>query len=110
MAKTLRVGMIGYGFMGKAHSNAWRQAPHFFPLKAKVEMHTISGRDRTREGSQEGAHDDADQHFQAIVAMAAYPRRGKGQLAVSKARILEFSKGFFSLRTGPEKAHHGIWH
>ena len=44
MAKTLRVGMIGYGFMGKAHSNAWRQAPRFFPLKAHVEMHTICGR------------------------------------------------------------------
>ena len=48
MARTLRVGMIGYGFMGKAHSNAWRQAPHFFPLKAKIEMHTICGRDRAR--------------------------------------------------------------
>lgn len=45
MAKTLRVGMIGYRFMGKAHSNAWRQAPHFFPLKAGVELHTICGRD-----------------------------------------------------------------
>lgn len=48
MAKTLRVGLIGYGFMGKAHSNAWRQAPHFFSLKSKVEMHTICGRDRAR--------------------------------------------------------------
>ncbi len=37
--------MIGYRFMGKAHSNAWRQAPHFFSLKANVEMHTICGRD-----------------------------------------------------------------
>ncbi len=46
MAKTLRVGMIGYGFMGKAHSNAWRQVGHFFPLKARTEMHTICGRDR----------------------------------------------------------------
>lgn len=45
MAKTLRVGMIGYRFMGKAHSNAWRQAPHFFPLKAGIEMSTICGRD-----------------------------------------------------------------
>jgi len=44
MAKTLRVGMVGYGFMGKAHSNAWRQAPRFFPLKAHVELHTICGR------------------------------------------------------------------
>jgi predicted dehydrogenase len=45
MAKTLRVGMIGYRFMGKAHSNAWRQAPRFFPLKADIDMHTICGRD-----------------------------------------------------------------
>ncbi|HXE43019.1 MAG TPA: Gfo/Idh/MocA family oxidoreductase [Candidatus Baltobacteraceae bacterium] len=44
MAKTFRVGMIGYRFMGRAHSNAWRQAPKFFPLKANVEMHTICGR------------------------------------------------------------------
>lgn len=29
--------------MGKAHSNAWRQATHFFPLKADVELHTICG-------------------------------------------------------------------
>ena len=45
MAKTFRVGLIGYKFMGRAHSNAWRQAPKFFDLKANVEMHTICGRD-----------------------------------------------------------------
>lgn len=44
MSKTLKVGMIGYRFMGKAHSNAWRQAPHFMPMGAGVEMHTICGR------------------------------------------------------------------
>src|SRR6185295_7150448 len=44
MPNRLRVGMVGYRFMGKAHSNAWRQAPHFFPLKAQVELHTICGR------------------------------------------------------------------
>src|SRR5258708_32590809 len=42
------MGMVGYGFMGKAHSNAWRQASHFFALKSRVEMHTICGRDRAR--------------------------------------------------------------
>src|SRR5215210_1392504 len=42
--KTLRVGMIGYNFMGKAHSNAWRQAGKFFDLPAKVELKTICGR------------------------------------------------------------------
>src|SRR5664280_764372 len=44
MARTLRVGMVGYRFMGRAHSNAWRQAPRFFPLKAHVEMHSLCGR------------------------------------------------------------------
>jgi len=48
MARTLRVGMVGCGFMGKAHSNAWRQVPHFFPLKARVELHTICGRNPAR--------------------------------------------------------------
>jgi predicted dehydrogenase len=42
--KILRVGMIGYNFMGKAHSNAWRQAPRFFDLPAEVRLHTICGR------------------------------------------------------------------
>jgi predicted dehydrogenase len=28
--KTVNVAIIGVGFMGKAHSNAWRQAPKFF--------------------------------------------------------------------------------
>ncbi len=44
MARTFRVGLIGYRFMGRAHSNAWRQAPRFFNLKANVELHTICGR------------------------------------------------------------------
>ncbi|HEX3719306.1 MAG TPA: Gfo/Idh/MocA family oxidoreductase [Verrucomicrobiae bacterium] len=46
MAKKLRVGLIGYKFMGKAHSNAWRQINHFFPeLPARVELAAICGRD-----------------------------------------------------------------
>jgi predicted dehydrogenase len=42
--RTLNIGMIGYNFMGKAHSNAWRQAPKFFSLPADVKLHTICGR------------------------------------------------------------------
>ena len=33
MSKPLRIGMIGYGFMGRAHSNAYRQVSQFFPLE-----------------------------------------------------------------------------
>ncbi|MDQ6860790.1 MAG: Gfo/Idh/MocA family oxidoreductase, partial [Verrucomicrobiota bacterium] len=42
--RTLAVGLVGYAFMGKAHSNAWRQAPRFFDLPAEVRMKTICGR------------------------------------------------------------------
>ncbi len=42
--KSLNVGLIGYNFMGKAHSNAWRQAPRFFDLPVDVCLHTICGR------------------------------------------------------------------
>jgi predicted dehydrogenase len=44
MTRKFSVGMIGYNFMGKAHSNAWRQAGHFFDLPAEIELHTICGR------------------------------------------------------------------
>jgi len=42
--RPLRVGLIGYNFMGKAHSNAWRQAGRFFDLPAEIEMRTLCGR------------------------------------------------------------------
>ncbi len=32
MAKPVRIGLIGYGFMGRTHSNGYRQAPKFFDL------------------------------------------------------------------------------
>jgi len=44
MKRQLNVGLIGYKFMGKAHSNAWRQAARFFNLPADPVMHTICGR------------------------------------------------------------------
>jgi predicted dehydrogenase len=45
MAKpTLTVGLIGYQFMGKAHSNAYRQAGRYFDLPADIRMKTICGR------------------------------------------------------------------
>ena len=31
MSRPLNVGMIGYGFMAKAHSDAWRRVANFFP-------------------------------------------------------------------------------
>jgi predicted dehydrogenase len=43
--ETIRVGLIGYQFMGRAHSNAYRQVSAFFPdVALRPAMQVISGR------------------------------------------------------------------
>ena len=44
MSKPLNIGMIGYGFMGKAHSNAYRTANNFFELEYKPVLKAICAR------------------------------------------------------------------
>src|SRR6476469_8247280 len=43
-AKPLRVGMVGYAFMGAAHSHAWRTAPRFFDLPLQPRLTAVAGR------------------------------------------------------------------
>ncbi|MBM4000657.1 MAG: Gfo/Idh/MocA family oxidoreductase [Planctomycetes bacterium] len=45
MAKRLNIGMIGYGFMGRAHSNGYCQAPHFFPSEYRPVLKAVAARD-----------------------------------------------------------------
>ena len=40
----LNVALIGQQFMGRAHSNAWSQVPHFFELPREPVMHTAAAR------------------------------------------------------------------
>ena len=42
----INVAMLGYKFMGRAHSNAYRQVSHFFPGKLTPRLKVICGRDR----------------------------------------------------------------
>lgn len=44
--KQVNVGMVGYKFMGKAHSHAYRDLSMFFPQTLKPVMKAICGRDR----------------------------------------------------------------
>jgi predicted dehydrogenase len=49
MGKPLRIGMIGCGFMGKAHSNAYRQVAHFFPELGRTPvLQALCARDAAR--------------------------------------------------------------
>jgi len=47
---TMRVAMVGYAFMGAAHSQAWRNAHRFFDLPAVPELAVLCGRDASAVG------------------------------------------------------------
>jgi len=45
--KQINVGMVGYKFMGKAHSQAYASLPMFFPKAIRPNMKVICGRDES---------------------------------------------------------------
>jgi len=45
--KEIRIGMVGYQFMGKAHSHAYRDLPFYFDTKLKPIQKAISGRNES---------------------------------------------------------------
>jgi predicted dehydrogenase len=46
--KDLRIGMIGYGFMGRAHSNAYRKVSNFFELDYRPVLEAACARDKEK--------------------------------------------------------------
>lgn len=45
---TIRIGFIGYGFMGKTHANALARLPMFFPETPPFKRQVLIGRDEQR--------------------------------------------------------------
>ena len=48
MPKPLNIAMIGYGFMGRAHSNAYCKVNHFFDLEYRPVLKAICARDEAK--------------------------------------------------------------
>jgi predicted dehydrogenase len=46
--KDLRIGMIGYGFMGRAHSNGYRRVNNFFDLDYRPVLQAVAARDQAK--------------------------------------------------------------
>jgi predicted dehydrogenase len=46
--KPFRLGMIGYGFMGRAHSNAYRRVNNFFDLEYEPVLQAVCARDESK--------------------------------------------------------------
>ncbi|MDQ2840317.1 MAG: Gfo/Idh/MocA family oxidoreductase [Acidobacteriota bacterium] len=71
MAKQpLRIGLVGYGFMGRTHSNAYRQVNQFFDVDYRPVLKAVCGRDREkaeRFASQWG-YESVETDWRALVA------------------------------------------
>jgi myo-inositol 2-dehydrogenase/D-chiro-inositol 1-dehydrogenase len=46
--KNLNIGLVGYGFMGRTHSNAFLQAPRFFTLPYRPVLKAVAARNKER--------------------------------------------------------------
>jgi len=70
MAKQINVGMVGYQFMGKAHSNAWYDTAKFFDLKAVPVMKAICGRTESgvRAMAQKWGWQSVETDYRKLVA------------------------------------------
>ena len=66
---TLGVGMIGYAFMGAAHSQAWRSAPRFFDLPVRLRMSVLAGRNeaRAKAAADKYGWDDVETDWTRLV-------------------------------------------
>src|SRR6187200_960515 len=70
MPKPLRVGMIGYGFMGKAHSNAYRKVNNFFKLEHQPVLAAICARseDKAKEFAETWGYESIETDWRKLVA------------------------------------------
>jgi predicted dehydrogenase len=46
--KPLRIGLVGYGFMGRTHSNAFAKVNQFFDLPYRPVLQAVCARDAAK--------------------------------------------------------------
>ena len=69
--QTLNVGMIGYGFMGKAHSNAYRKVNNFFPdLEYQPVLKALCARneEKARPFADTWGYESIESDWRALIA------------------------------------------
>jgi myo-inositol 2-dehydrogenase/D-chiro-inositol 1-dehydrogenase len=67
--KTLNIGMVGYGFMGRTHSNAFLQAARFFDLPYQPVLKAICARnpDRARQFASNWGYESIEKDWRRLV-------------------------------------------
>jgi predicted dehydrogenase len=68
--KKINVGMVGYKFMGKAHSHAYKDVGMFFDMNANVVMKAICGRDENgvKEAAEKFGWESYETDWRKMIA------------------------------------------
>jgi predicted dehydrogenase len=68
-AKPLNIGMIGYGFMGRAHSNAYRKVNNFFNLTHRPVLKAACARsaDKLRPFADQWGYESTETDWRKLV-------------------------------------------
>src|SRR5215467_6226492 len=93
--KRLNIGLIGYGFMGRAHSNAFRKVANFFDLPFEPVLKTICARDaaRVKGFAEKWGYESAETDWRKLVASKdidlidiASPNDTHAEIAIAAAK------------------------
>src|SRR5574338_505900 len=93
--KQLNIGLVGYGFMGRAHSNAFLQAPRFFTLPYRPVLKAMCARnaDRARAFAANWGYESVERDWRTLVERPdidlvdiASPNDTHEEIAVAAAR------------------------
>jgi predicted dehydrogenase len=94
-AKELNIGLVGYGFMGRTHSNAFLQAPRFFDLAYRPVLKAITARNhgRVKSFAENWGYQSVEADWRDLVARPdidlidiASPNDTHAEIAVAAAR------------------------
>jgi predicted dehydrogenase len=93
--KEIGVALVGYNFMGRAHSNAYRQVTHFFQPRLRPRLKVVCGRDPAavseaagRLGFEESATDWRDVIGRKDIGLVdiCTPSDSHAEIAIAAAR------------------------
>jgi len=93
--KTLNVGLIGYGFMGRAHSNAFAKVNHFFDLEHQVVLKAACARDggKVKAFAARWGYESVETDWRKLIAREdidvidiATPNNTHAEIAIAAAK------------------------
>src|ERR1051325_8241523 len=95
MKKPLNIGLVGYGFMGRTHSNAFLQAPRFFDVPFQPVLKAVSARnaDRVKAFADNWGYESYETDWRRLVEREdidlidiASPNDTHAEIAIASAR------------------------